>query len=340
MRTVAVALLILSAACAPSTEPDQAIDTSALTRPLELTSAEATPSVDLSTASVPLADILFDTFDGRSTALSEISAETITRLHDAIAPIDAPDYESADEADWLTEEDLVVGYLDRSGNAWAYPVRILNRREIVNDELSGQPLVVTYCPLCGSGVVFSREFSDRSLAFSNTSALYENDMVMVDRETGSYWWQVAGEAVVGPLTGSELALLPSQTTTWSSWRAQYPGTAVMVRPADQDYSQDSFGGYAASLDAGRTPFPVSDVAFADDRLPPSARVVVVTVNGITRAWAAAPARRIDDEVGGVPLIVTLDGTGGSVTDPDGVAVPSRSAYWFSIVSVFPDVPLG
>ncbi len=322
------------------------IDLAALgaTRPLNFTRPADTPPVDRSRAEVPLDQIIFDTFDGGGVALADADQDTTTRLFDVIAPIDAPAYESASAASgWLTEDDLIVGYLDPQGQAWAYPVRILNSREIVNDELGGQAVLISYCPLCGSGVVYSRvheSSGEQPLSFSNTSALYENDMVMVDRETGTYWWQVAGSGLVGELSGSLLELLPSQTTSWSSWTEQNPGTVVMVRPAGRDFSRDPFSSYGDTLDSGRTPFPVSDGVMDDDRLASSARVVVVTQNGATRAWAASPARTVQDEVGGLVVTVTLDGVGGSVVDEDGRLVPSRTAFWFSIVSAYPDIKLG
>lgn len=65
---------------------------------------------------------------------------------------------------------------------------------MVNDELGDLPVPVSYCPLCGSGIVYERRVAGETLSFSNTSALYENDPVMVDCETGSYRWQVPGEA--------------------------------------------------------------------------------------------------------------------------------------------------
>ena len=146
-------------------------------------------------------------------ALPDASSALIDRLLDAIVPIDDPVYEEASRADeWLKGDDVVVGYFD-AGQAWAYPVRILNFHEIVNDELAGLPALVSYCPLCGSAVVYDRRLDGDVLTFSNTSALYENDLVMVDRQTGTYWWQVPGRGLVGPLAGAELAPLPSFTTT-------------------------------------------------------------------------------------------------------------------------------
>lgn len=118
-----------------------------------------------------------------------------------------------------------------SGQAYAYPHKILNFHELVNDAIDGIPLLVSYCPLCGSGVVFDRRLGGRTLRFGNTSALYDSDLVMFDWETNSYWWQVAGEAIVGTLSGETLKVLASTTTQWSTWKSLHPHT----RRADAKY---------------------------------------------------------------------------------------------------------
>lgn len=350
-RAVGVGLLLVLASCSDSvsdtgTNPSSSAGAEAeavgegLTRPLSLTDPSTTPAVDRTRASVGLDTIVFDTFDGGSVPLSEADAETIARLFDAIPPIDAPGYSTAVEAgDWLDPTDVIVGYVDPADRAWAYPVRILNSHEIVNDELSGQPVLITYCPLCGSGAVFDRRLDGRLLSFSNTSALHENDLVMVDRESGSYWWQLAGRALVGELEGQSLTLLPGETTSWQSWSDRHPDTQVMERPAGRSYDRDPFVGIGASLDAGRTPFPVDPSVFADDRLPPSTRVVIVEIDGETRAFPTAPARTIDDTVAGHAVSITADGVGATVVGPDG-SLPVRFSYWYAALAAFPEISVG
>lgn len=311
---------------------------SGATRPLELTEPDATPPVDQSQASVELADIVFDTFDGGSITLAEASQDDIDRLFDAIPPIDSPNYETVAEAGWLTGEDIILGYEDPQGGAWAYPVRVLDSHEIVNDELGGQPVLISYCPLCGSGVVYDRTLAGQELSFSNTSALLDNDMVMVDRETGSYWWQVAGDAVVGELTESSLTVLPSQTTTLASWVEQFPNTLVMERPAGRSYDRDLFASYGGVLERGRTPFPLRSDTLTDDRLPSSAPVVYASIDEETVAWNPQPARSFTDTVGGVQVEVITDGRGAVVT-VDGEPIPTRSSFWFAALTVFPDLVL-
>lgn len=167
---------------------------------------------------MPLMDILFDTFGGnpRFVPLDVATDDIIDQLRDAIRPINNPIYGTPGDLPWLDHEDLVIGYRS-GGEAYAYPVNILDFHEFVNDDLDGAPVLITYCPLCFSGVVFSRDLDGDVLTFGNTSALYMSDLVMYDHQTGTYWFQVGGEAVVGPLSGSHLPLLPSTTITWGEW---------------------------------------------------------------------------------------------------------------------------
>ena len=244
------------------------------------------PALDTSKHSVPLEEVYFDTFQAanRAVPLTEANAELIENLRDAIPPIHEPIYEQGRNATWLGDTDMVLGYAV-NGGAWAYPLRILNFHEIVNDHLDGEPVLISYCPLCFSGVVYRRVLGEQVLTFGNTSALYESDMVMLDYNTGSYWWQVAGRAIVGPLTDETLTVLPSMTTTWGEWHLLYPESLVLSQETgfDRNYSRDPFQGFAAYINQGNFAFPVSAAAL-DERLPPGARVLVVRVEEEARAY--------------------------------------------------------
>ena len=165
------------------------------------------PRLDRSIASVDLEEVVFDTFRGSFLPLLMATDEQIELLRDAISPIYEPTYDTVDPADWLWDTNLVIGYVSQS-DAFAYPIKILNFRELVNDVIDGVPVLVSYCPLCFSGVVYSRELDGQVLLFGNTSALYESDLVMYDHQTGSYWFQVLGEALVGPMTGKRSRCSP------------------------------------------------------------------------------------------------------------------------------------
>ncbi len=162
-------------------------------------------------------------------ALSEASESLILQLRDAIPPIENPVYEEVEAAGkWLKPDDVVLGYVDGDA-ALAYPTRILNYHEIVNEEINGVPVLISYCPLCNSGIVYDRRLDGQVLEFGNTSALYQSDMVMCDLQTFSYWFQVSGEAVVGNLLGRRLELLPTRFMRWAEWRETYPDSRVLSR---------------------------------------------------------------------------------------------------------------
>jgi hypothetical protein len=251
--------------------------------------------------SVRLADIHFDLFNGTTAPLSEIDEETLLSLRDRIPPLDEPRYEPVEGGDWLAGDDLVLGYEAPDGQAYAYPAKILNFHEIVNDELGGQPVLISYCPLCLSGIVYDRRLDGQLLSFGNTSALYQSDLVMYDRETLSYWFQVGGEAIVGDLTGGRLTPLPSMTTTWAEWRALQPNTLVLSRDTGfvRDYDHDIGVGLEDFLNSGNFPFPVTDAAL-DDRLEAGALVLGVEVSGERRAYPIG-------ELGDAAIMDTLAG---------------------------------
>ena len=261
---------------------------------------------DTDNHSVSLSDIHVDTFRGGSVPLSEIDEATLLSLRDAIPPIDSPRYGPAEAGDWLAPNDLVIGYVASDGQAYGYPVKILNFHEIVNDELAGQQVLISYCPLCRSAVVYDRHADGRLLSFGNTSALYQSDLVMYDRETLSYWFQVAGEAIVGELTGALLTPLPSLMTTWERWRDLHPDTLVLSRDTGfaRNYLRDPFAGYQEDVNRGDIPFPVTDAA-EDDRLDPGALVLGVEFNGEARAYPIEELgdAAINETLGGESVVV-------------------------------------
>lgn len=267
----------------------------------------AVPMLDRSRHRVPLEEVVFDTFDGRYVRLSDASERLARELRDRIKPVYRPRYGDADALAWLRDGDLVIGYFAESG-AYAYPVKVLNARELVNDVIDGEPILVSYCPLCASGIVYSRRLEGETLLFGNTSALYESDLVMYDHQTGSYWFQVGGEAIVGKLTGKRLRLLPSVTTTWGEWKRLHPETRLLVGDGDETfgrrYASDPYAGYAKALDDGRFAFPVSAEKL-DGRLRASELVMTVEVGSAVKAY---PLRLlgeavVNDRVGGAPVLV-------------------------------------
>ena len=303
---------------------------------------------DLSISIVDVNDVHFDTFDGGSVPLGEASEGQVLDLLDQIPPIDNPPYIDPAEDEWLEDDDIILGYIDAEGQAYAYPHKILNFHEIVNDTLADVPVLVSYCPLCNSGVVFDRRIDDLrqegELTFGNSSALFDNDLVMVDRQTNTYWWQVPGRGIVGSLSGAELTVLPSVTTTWSQWLIDEPDTLLISRDLGfrRDYTRDPFAGYSDRVNQGITPFPVEDGVFDDVRLAPAAQVIAIEVGSEA---VAIPIDQLTEDfelsIGGVDHVIVPDGGGGArafTISDDGQQVPtaSRSTFWFAYFASFPD----
>lgn len=127
----------------------------------------------------------------------------------------------------------------------------------------GTPVAVTYCPLCRSGLVFDRRVNGTTLEFGVSGKLLNANLVMYDRQTETYWSQLDGSAVVGPLVPRQLTVLPNTVTTWAEWRESHPDTEVLSRNTGiypkSNYGSNPYGGYADREGVG---FGVDDV---DDR---------------------------------------------------------------------------
>jgi len=226
---------------------------------------------------------------------------------DGIPPIDEPKFQSVADVDWLVPGDPVIS-VSVDGETRAYPLRILVWHEIVNDRIAGVPVVVTYCPLCNTGIAFRRPLTTDGelLDFGTSGKLYRSNLLMYDRQTESLWPQAQGEAVVGPLTGTKLEFLATQTVAWRDWADEHPSGLVLSRDTgvDRPYGTTPYPGYdsgQAYLFDGK----------ADPRLPETARVLgVVEAEGLTAfPYAALEEHAVGDwsvaeaAVGGRPIAV-------------------------------------
>jgi len=194
---------------------------------------------------------------------------------DGIPPIDEPRTVSQEDADKFLDDREPVLTVEQGRAVRAYPVQILIWHEIVNDELGGRPIAVTYCPLCNSSVVFDRRVDGRVLTFGTTGNLRKSDLVMWDRQTQSWWQQISAEAVVGQLSGERLEVLPSQTLSWADFRRSFPDGDVLSRHTgfERDYGANPYAGYD---ERDSQPFLFDDQT--DGRLPAKEYVLAVFVD--------------------------------------------------------------
>ncbi|MSR70020.1 MAG: DUF3179 domain-containing protein [Phycisphaerales bacterium] len=158
--------------------------------------------------------------------------------------------------------DRVIG-VEVNGEVRAYPLQMMNVHEIVNDELGGVPIAVTYSPLCDSAVVFDRRVGGRTLSFGVSGLLINSNLVMYDRpidpkDVPSLWSQLAFRAVAGPaaLRGESLSIIAGvEVSTWAAWFRGYPQTTVALA-ADADRRRMKETDYERYWADGRVNYPV------------------------------------------------------------------------------------
>ncbi len=222
-------------------------------------------------------------FSRHCVPLSEIASGGPPR--DAITPLDAPGFVGAGEAAaWLEPQEPVIVVAD-GALARAYPLQILIWHEIANDTIGGRPIVVTFCPLCNTSLVFDRRVGGRELTFGTTGNLRLSDLVMWDRQSESWWQQATGEAIVGDLTGSRLERIRSSVLSFGTFRSAHPEGQVLSRDAantEMDRKGSARRAYGANPYIGYDRTDSSPIsAFwgdrpIDARLHPKTRVAVAT----------------------------------------------------------------
>ena len=226
---------------------------------------------------------------------------------DGIPAIDDPKLVPVEEADGFLSGREPVAVLEAGGETRAYPLQILIWHEIVNDEIGGRPVAVTFCPLCNSTVAFSREVDGEVLDFATTGKLRNSDLVMYDRQSESWWQQLTAEAIVGELTGTQLDLLPSQILSWEQFKQRAPDGSVLSRDTgfDRSYGTNPYAGYDQ---AESSPFLFDGEP--DDRLPPKERVTAIRTGADSAVVypfsRLSEERAVDDEIDGSPIVVLYD----------------------------------
>jgi hypothetical protein len=223
---------------------------------------------------------------------------------DGIPPIDRPKFVTVRQAGaWLADEEPVL-LLERGGDARAYPLQIMTWHEIVNDVVGGDPITVTFCPLCNSAIAFEREHETTReagavlgkraavLDFGTSGRLYRSNLVMYDRQTKSLWIQFTGKAVAGPFVGAELEKVPVQIVAWDQFSRAHPDGRVLPRDTGnpRDYGSNPYAGYD-SVDSS----PFLYTGPNDGRLRPMERVVTVSSGKTSRAFTYRALRKVAAE---------------------------------------------
>lgn len=263
---------------------------------------------------------------------------------DGIPPIDNPQFVSIAEANSFLEDSEVGIGLDIRGSKHFYPFQILVWHEIVNDTIGGQRVLVTYCPLCLTGIVFDPVVKGERVEFGTSGKLWNSNLVMYDRKTDSLWSQVLGESIVGEMTRTRLKILPSDIMRYGDFKKLYKDGGVLSRKtgSTRPYGTDPYGDYYTTPG---TFFPLSN---EDNRLPDKEFVLGVVVNGKAKAYSETAVKRVgevEDTFEGKTIVARVDSGSGAVRlfekKQDGklARIETVGGFWFSWASAHPDTAL-
>lgn len=256
---------------------------------------------------------------------------------DGIPALTDPKFIPATNADWLNDDDRVLGvYLN--GIAKAYPLNIMNWHEIVNDTFSNRYVLVTYCPLCFSGMAFDPVINGERYLFGVSGLLYNSDVLLYDRKTESLWSQIMSRAITGKYFGRKLEVIPLENTTWRDWQRKHPGTLVLSRDTGyvRNYGKDPYQEYRQS------PEIMFPVRFRAVGYHPKELVLGITIENQAKAYPVSELSRTDgfisDRIAGQNIYISFNEKEmtGRILDSMCKPLPATKLFWFAWYTFYPD----
>jgi hypothetical protein len=261
---------------------------------------------------------------------------------DGIPSIDDPKFVSAENVDYLDQDSPGIS-VSLDGVNKFYPYSILVWHEIVNDKINGRRILVTYCPLCRSGVVYDPVVQVERVEFGTSGKLWQSNLVMYDRKTDSLWSQILGEAIKGKLAGEKLEKIPSEITKFGEWKQEFSKGKVLSQDTgfSRDYNGTPYGNYHKTES---TMFPTKS---DDARLNKKELVIGIVVDGKARAYhppAIKQVGKVTEEFQGKTIVAEYNKNLESVriyeqTEAGKTRLPTISSYWFSWSAAYPNTKL-
>jgi len=281
-------------------------------------------------------------FNGFDLSNSVLDQKNIVRggpPRDGIPAILTPHYVGAEQADFLKPDDTVLGF-EVEGQFFAYPRYILNWHELVNGVVDNVPFLISYCPLCGTGMAFSAQVDNKELVFGVSGLLYNNDLLFYDKQTESLWSQIERRAISGKYVNTELQQLYLEHTSWFDWSTKHPKTKVLSEQqgVKRNYRHDPYTGYETS----------SQVFFKTLRDAPTEfhskeKVLGLQVGNLTKAYPFSELRKqskaiFDDELGSVAYRVlwNVESESATIQTLKGKRLTPTVAFWFAWYNFHPN----
>jgi len=256
---------------------------------------------------------------------------------DCIPSIDNPIFAPVDAMTDIIAPHSIGIALSYKGVNRFYPFPMLETHELVNDTVAGDPLLISYCPLCGTGIVFDRVLEGEPVLFGVSGMLWQSNLLMYNRaqelQDRNLWSQVLGQSVVGRRAGEKLTIIPSDIMRFSDWTTQYPQGQILTT----GLPRDPYGGKYYSVAQRFEPnFDVSQSPLLADTY-----VYGVEIDGVYKAYPRddLPEGEIRDMIGSQVILITNDNQKVTVKLEDGSPVSDVEGFWFSWYAAHPDTLL-
>ena len=236
-------------------------------------------------------------------------------LQDGIPPLRQPKMLSVNQANYLSDSDVVFG-ISINGDHRAYPKRILAWHEMFVDKVGGENIAGVYCTLCGTVIAYNTKFEGKNYNLGTSGFLYRSNKLMYDRDTQSLWNTIEGKPVIGPLINKDIELdsYAVVTTTWGEWKERHPSTTVLSLDTGHRRNYDEGVAYQEYFSTDQLMFNVPEL---DSRLKNKDEVLIVRANGYKEAPLAISAKFLNknkvyqDKIGNTKFVVITDKSGGN-----------------------------
>lgn len=247
---------------------------------------------------------------------------------DGIPSISNPNFVSPTDVNNIPEDSLGILVTTNSETKF-YPYTILVWHEIVNDTIDGTDIAVTFCPLCGSAIVYNRNNEDVTHEFGVSGKLWQSNLLMYDKATESLWSQIEGRAVIGDMSGVKLDIYPSNVVTFQ--KAKDTHANLQVLSDDTGYNRDyGFYPYGDYEDTEQLIFPVNNL---DISLPAKTLMYASVINNEAVAFnreklLAEKLATLETQSELITATVS-DSDEITLSDESGNTYPGYVTMWFS-----------
>lgn len=257
---------------------------------------------------------------------------------DVIPALTNPAFLGSAAANYLKPADRVIG-IKLGDDARAYPIRIMNHHEVVNDTVNETPVAVTFCPLCDSALVFDRRTPLGEREFGVSGLVYNSNVLIYDRgsDNESLWSQMSKAGITSNARDKSLDLIPFELTTWKEWKSRNPNTQVLSLKTghDRDYDANPYDFY---INSNELLFPVEPENL---ELPDKMRVLGVYTEKSSRAYPQKAFSKdrlsVTEQLDGKSFTVTFNPDTGSlrVSEADD-GIHWVYSYWFAWYAFHPE----